>query len=365
MVNGFVDRIAKTRQSSLSGFQAEIVGAVMSSPLYGPIVSQARNTMVKTAESVGIDWTVKLTALLAATDWEKRVAEVVAEKPLLRPPPYYENKFHGYSEGNLCINAAIEQELAGKAVGARNYPEEGRGGEEALRGAFDTQLIALGGLTLPQHGTIVDMGCGTGTSSRRLAKLFPQAGRILGLDVSPFMVAVGRYLQTEVPAGLPWVEAFGADHRVTLQYAEVAHTGLADRSVDMVSLSFVLHEMPAAAARDVLREAWRILKPGGQFFIAEMDPDTPGYRKLRANPWLYSILRSTEPFLDAYFDEVAVRLPALLEQQGFPLVRVAAATGRHFAILASKGGVVDARPSDEVRAASDKHVSPLVKAISK
>eukprot|EP00601_Ochromonadales_sp_CCMP2298_P036195 CAMPEP_0173369896 /NCGR_PEP_ID=MMETSP1144-20121109/26357_1 /TAXON_ID=483371 /ORGANISM="non described non described, Strain CCMP2298" /LENGTH=353 /DNA_ID=CAMNT_0014321331 /DNA_START=115 /DNA_END=1177 /DNA_ORIENTATION=+ len=341
MVNGFVDRIAKTRQSSLSGFQAEIVGAVMSSPLYGPIVSQARNTMVKTAESVGIDWTVKLTALLAATDWEKRVAEVVAEKPLLRPPPYYENKFHGYSEGNLCINAAIEQELAGNAADA------------------------LGGLTLPQHGTIVDMGCGTGTSSRRLAKLFPQAGRILGLDVSPFMVAVGRYLQTEVPAGLPWVEAFGADHRVTLQYAEVAHTGLADRSVDMVSLSFVLHEMPAAAARDVLREAWRILKPGGQFFIAEMDPDTPGYRKLRANPWLYSILRSTEPFLDAYFDEVAVRLPALLEQQGFPLVRVAAATGRHFAILASKGGVVDARPSDEVRAASDKHVSPLVKAISK
>jgi hypothetical protein len=66
-------RTRQQRQSSfsLSSFQSEIVGAIMNSPLYGPIVSKARDTMVKTAESVGIDWTDKLKALMAATDWKQ------------------------------------------------------------------------------------------------------------------------------------------------------------------------------------------------------------------------------------------------------------------------------------------------------
>ena len=46
---------------------------------------------------------------------------------------YYKQRFHGYERGNLCIRAAIEQEIAGKAVGARNYPGYGREGEIKLR----------------------------------------------------------------------------------------------------------------------------------------------------------------------------------------------------------------------------------------
>ena len=56
--------------------------------------------------------------------------------------------------------------------------------------------------------TIVDFGCGTGTSSRRLANLFPGARNIIGFDLSPYMIGVGRFLMEE-SRGMPegeWVE---------------------------------------------------------------------------------------------------------------------------------------------------------------
>jgi hypothetical protein len=34
----------------------------------------------------------------------------------------------------------------------------------------------------------------------------------------------------------------------------------------------------------------------------EMDPTAPGYIKLKGTPWLFAILKSTEPFLEEYFD---------------------------------------------------------------
>lgn len=44
---------------------------------------------------------------------------------------------------------------------------------------------------------------------------------------------------------------------------------------------------------------------------------------------------------------------------GFPVVRTSAATGRHFTIVAVKGGSNDVRPSAELRAKSDSHLNTL------
>lgn len=40
--------------------QSSIISSIMDSPLYIPIVNIARNTMVKTAEKIGIDWQNKV-----------------------------------------------------------------------------------------------------------------------------------------------------------------------------------------------------------------------------------------------------------------------------------------------------------------
>ena len=38
------------------------------------------------------------------------------------------------------------------------------------------------------------------------------------------------------------------------------------------------------------------------FLSNEMDPSAPGYIKLQKTPWLYAILKSTEPYLEEYFN---------------------------------------------------------------
>lgn len=87
------------------------------------------------------------------------------------------------------------------------------------------------------------------------------------------MVAVGRHLA----AGCDdWVEVIMPDTRISLQLRDMGCTGLETESVAMVSLCLVLHELPKAATLQVLREAHRILSPGGVLAIMEMDPEAPG-----------------------------------------------------------------------------------------
>lgn len=345
-------------------FSSKIVNLVMDSPLYTPIVGMARNTMVKTAKEAGLNWDEKKEEIKAAADWESRVELVKEENPGLELPEYYVQKFHGYAAGNLCINAALEQEIAGKAVGARNFPDSGLNGEEVLRGSYDRELLALGGISssMLNDAVVVDMGCGTGTSTRRLAKIFPTAKKVIGYDLSPYMVAVGRFLSFEVDDyknKIDWVEEIEKDDRISLQYGDMTDTGLENDSVSFVSVCLVMHELTLDATSSLLREASRILKPGGTVAIMEMDPDAPGYVKLRNTPWLFSILRSTEPHLDDYFNRVAGQLPALLSRHGFPSVKMSAATGRHFCLVANKQGVYDGRPSDEERELSDAHLNTM------
>ena len=122
--------------SGSSSFGATVVSSILKSPLYTPIVSLARNTMVKTAQNAGLDWPGKAARL--RTEFFANNAptpqDIMNENPTLITEDYYKSKFHGYADGNLCLEAAIEQEIAGKAVGARNFPAEGLNGEVYLCG---------------------------------------------------------------------------------------------------------------------------------------------------------------------------------------------------------------------------------------
>lgn len=90
-------------------------------------------------------------------------------------------------------------------------------------------------------GVIVDFGCGVGTSTRLLAGSIPDARRVIGIDLSPYMVAVGKHHNQEK----------GIGRRVSLLYGDVANTRIPDGSASLVSCTFLLHEMPEEATRCV------------------------------------------------------------------------------------------------------------------
>jgi ubiquinone/menaquinone biosynthesis C-methylase UbiE len=310
----------------------------LASPLWKLLlVPQARKKIVSTAEANDIPWTTS-----KAWIKEKMKLEIVSPPPTLTELPlYYQQSFHAYETGNLSWEAALEVELASCAVGARNFPQYGSKGEEAFRGAFDSALGAAGA-TVIKGGRILDMGCGTGMSTRRLAKTFPQAGAIVGVDLSPYFIAVGKQLLELAPnsfqEGGPWVSTIQCDSRIQYLVGDAAHTHTLEEvdggSFDVVNVQFVLHELPPEIALSMVDEALRLLKPQGQLWICEMDFEAPAYAAQRANPLLFSLIRSTEPYLDDYAESI----PNLFAyvQSKFEHVKIIPATGRHFALVATK-----------------------------
>mmetsp|Transcript_14113 Transcript_14113/g.46082 ORF Transcript_14113/g.46082 Transcript_14113/m.46082 type:complete len:323 (+) Transcript_14113:346-1314(+) len=283
--------------------------------------------MIRTAEANEVPWT-ECVAWIARQDFE----EVT---PTQETPAYYRSPFHAYASGNLCWKAAFEQEIASAAVGARNYPQHGRAGEDAFRSAFEYAFDELGA-DVPEEGVVVDVGCGTGTSTRRLAAKFESAKEVVGVDLSPYFLTVGRKLLELEPTTDLWVSEIRKDDRIRFVSADAAAMPFEDASVDVCQLNLVVHECPPSATKAILRECKRVLKPeGGQLWISEMDFDTPGFKNLRANPLLFSLIRSTEPMLDLYADYNARGLAADLVDLGFHHVKIRAATGRHFALVAT------------------------------
>ena len=104
-------------------------------------------------------------------------------------------------------------------------------------------------LTFPFHE-------GTGTSTRQLARLFPAVSKVIGIDLSPQMIAVGRHLGLGTTNGT-WVETIDPDVRIHLRRGDAASTGEADESVSLVSICLLLHELPPEASKAIFREAYR------------------------------------------------------------------------------------------------------------
>lgn len=264
-------------------------------------------------------------------------------------PEYYTKSFHAYAEGNLSYDAAFEQELASRAKGARNFPKFKERGEDVFRGAFDKALVELGGSVGATNGdnkVFVDFGCGTGTSTRRLAAQYPEATSLIGIDLSPYFIDVGQTLLKIAPKAISkgndegWITKINADPRIQLQQGNIANTNLPSESASVVNIGLVLHELPTKVAKDVIAEAYRILQPNGQLWISEMDFESPAYKAQRDNAMLFSLLRATEPYLDEYADGMPDLRDFIVDtfyaDKGF--VKIAAATGRHYALLAQKGG---------------------------
>lgn len=335
----------EAKSSPRTGPAQWLLDIVLGSPLWKLVlVPQARQKMVDTAAENGITWQAHK-EWLASQDgpWRENIS--YDSKKI---PDYYKKEFHAYiPDGNLCWDAALEAEIAAAAVGARNFPKYGRQGEAAFRDSFGVALDEAGAVC-KDGATVVDLGCGTGMSTRWLAKKYPQAKSFLGIDMSEYFVQVGRRLLELQPDEDSWVSNIDPDSRIKYRQGNSASTSLADDSVDVVVLQFVAHELPHEVTIDIIREAARILKPSGQFWFCEMDFEAPAYAAQRSNALLFSLIRSTEPYLDEYADH-ALEIRKVLAEN-FSSVTMTAATGRHFSVVATNAdnsGFSDMRFDDE------------------
>lgn len=110
---------------------------------------------------------------------------------------------------------------------------------------------------------ILDLGTGTGTLSRRLAKIFRRS-HVLGLDLSHAMLRRARKQR-------------GYFARISELQADAAALPLSSMSVDVIVANLLLPHVPDADA--LFGEVARVLKKGGLFAFATLGPDS--LRELR------------------------------------------------------------------------------------
>ncbi len=292
---------------------SRLVNGILSiAPLASLAKNRARQMMIKRAETIGVYWMQEVEQL-KARDWSADLAAV--QNPTLQYPDYYVRSFHAYTEGNLGWEPALEVEVAAKAVHARIFPDAGAKGDALLRQSYHDILQA----TLPvAPESILDLGCSVGMSTFAIQSVYPAAA-VTGIDLSPYFLAVAHYKTSTT----------GATNVPTWRQAAAESTGLPDRSCDLVSAFLIFHELPQTAAVAILKEARRLLRPGGHFALMDMNPQSEIYAKMP--PYILTLLKSTEPYLDQYF---ALDLEQACVDAGFDRPTITCNSPRHRTVIA-------------------------------
>jgi ubiquinone/menaquinone biosynthesis C-methylase UbiE len=211
-----------------------------------------------------------------------------------RFPPYYRRTFHWQTDGYFSEQSAELYEL---------------GVELLFRGTADVmrrQIIPpitewVRGHGAPERVKLVDIGCGTGRTLHQIARAHPGL-RLHGVDLSPAYIRLARKRLEHVG-------------ELTLAVDNAEALPWADATFDIATSVYMFHELPRNARRNVVREMFRVVRPGG---IVVLEDSAQLSESPQLAPVLHDFPREFhEPFYEDYLED---DLQALLTEAGFEAI---------------------------------------------
>ncbi len=199
-----------------------------------------------------------------SVDWERECASI-QRADVVTPAYYSSQNFHGIKGGYLTSGAAVTYDAVTQYVLPPN--------ETWIRqGLIDAVKVH------PRR--ILDLGCGTGSTTLMLKQAFPEA-EVIGLDLSPYMLVRAEHKAISSGLDINW------------RHGNAEKTGFPDASFDLITASLLFHETPASVSQNILFESLRLLTTGGQILVLDGSQKT-----LRQVEWLNQVFE--EPYIHDY-----------------------------------------------------------------
>lgn len=161
----------------------------------------------------------------------------------------------------------------------------------------------------PGH-RVLDVGCGTGTLLLLIKGRHPES-EVLGLDGDTGILEIAR--QKAARAGLD----------VKLQEAMAFSLPFAGETFDRVASTLMLHHLTRENKLRTLREAYRVLRPGGELHVADFGKPQSALTRFISLPALLG-----EPSMVR--DNLEGLIPDLIGQAGFERVELTGSVGTVF-----------------------------------
>ena len=159
--------------------------------------------------------------------------------------------------------------------------------------ALKTALIAQARIQLGQD--VLDVGCGTGTLTLMIKQTQSDA-TVYGLDMDPQILNIARR------------KAEQAGETIVLQQGTATSLPYPDESFDHVFASLMLHHLTRQDKQQALREAFRVLKPGGELHVADFG------KPHDLAMWLISLVMR---WAEEVHDNILGLLPVFIADAGF------------------------------------------------
>ncbi len=138
--------------------------------------------------------------------------------------------------------------------------------------------------------TVLDAGCGVGGSSFFLAKMYN--ANVQGITISK------KQLETAIEN----LQVLNLGHLVEFSFMDFCATTFKDHSFDIVWACETI--VSAGSKAEILKESFRILKPGGRLVLADYilnstnRPDPNQWIKQWKNSWALNNITTLESFLE-------------------------------------------------------------------